>query len=345
AYEDLRQSYSAIFVGLRAHRGVRLDLPTGEAPNVLSALEFLQRVNAGIPFLIGKTAVVVGGGDVAVDAARLAIRLGAQTTLLFRKTVQEMPASAHEVEEARREGVAIVCPATPTAVGVENGLATGLTCLRLEPGEPDGAGLRPLNPVPGSEFFVKGETIIVAAKPERDFAGLASLRDASGRIPVDDLGETSVPNTFLAGDDLELGIVSTAILRGRRVAETMHARFRGMTPEAVPAPPVIAHDRMRLDYYPRQPRTETATLPVAERMAHPDREVDIGWSGDQAIAEAKRCLSCGLCFACDTCWKYCQEQAVVKPAAKGEPYRFKLEFCQGCKKCAEECPCGYIEMR
>jgi Pyruvate/2-oxoacid:ferredoxin oxidoreductase delta subunit len=88
-----------------------------------------------------------------------------------------------------------------------------------------------------------------------------------------------------------------------------------------------------------------ATIPVEERLAGPDREVTLTFSEAQALAEAKRCLSCGMCFECDTCWQYCQEQAILKPAEKGGPYRIKLEFCTGCKKCAEQCPCGYIEMR
>jgi dissimilatory sulfite reductase flavoprotein subunit len=337
AYEDLRQHYVAIFVGMRAQTGVRLGLAGDDAPNVLSAIEFLHRVNTGENPAIGESAVVVGGGDVAVDAARVAVRLGARTTMLFRKSLQEMPACESAVEEAQREGVRIECFAVPSAVVTEGSRATGLNWLRTATREGDVSG--------AAEFFVGASIIIVAAKPERDVAGLAALEDGSGQISVNDLGETAIPNTFAAGDDLELGIVSTAIFRGRRAAETMHARFRGMTPDAVPAPPVIAHDRMRLDYYPKQSRIETATVPVAERLADPDREVTLGWSSDQAVSEAKRCLSCGLCFACDTCWKYCQEQAVLKPATKGQPYRFKLEFCQGCKKCAEECPCGYIEMR
>ncbi|HYL82321.1 MAG TPA: FAD-dependent oxidoreductase [Candidatus Acidoferrum sp.] len=337
AYDELRQHYAAIFVGMRAQTGVRLGLPGDEAPNVLSAIEFLHRVNTGENPAIGESAVVVGGGDVAVDAARVAVRLGARTTMLFRKTLQEMPAGEPEVEEAQREGVRIECLAVPSAVVTEGGRAMGLTCLRMETQEGGAPG--------AAEFFVGASTIIAAPKPERDYTGLASLQDGSGRIPVDDLGETGVPNTFIGGDDLDLGIVSTALFRGRHAAETMHARFRGMPPDAVAAPPVIAHARMRLDYSPKQPRTETATVPVAERLADPDREVNLGWSSDQAVTETKRCLSCGLCFACDTCWKYCQEQAVLKPASKGQPYRFKLDFCQGCKKCAEECPCGYIEMR
>ena len=88
-----------------------------------------------------------------------------------------------------------------------------------------------------------------------------------------------------------------------------------------------------------------ATIAVDERAAEPGREVNLGLTAEQAVAEAKRCLSCGMCFECDTCWQYCQERAIQKPVGPGEPYRIKLEFCTGCKKCAEQCPCGYIEMR
>ncbi len=142
-----------------------------------------------------------------------------------------------------------------------------------------------------------------------------------------------------------MGIVSAAIYRGRRAAETIHMRVRGIQEPAPSAPPIITKDKMRLDYYPKRPRTALATIPVEERLRHPEQEVNRAYGAAEAIAEAKRCLSCGMCFECDACWQYCQDQAILKPIEKGSPYRIKLEFCTGCKKCAEQCPCGYIEMR
>ncbi|HTU03668.1 MAG TPA: FAD-dependent oxidoreductase [Candidatus Sulfotelmatobacter sp.] len=334
SYEDLRARYAAIFVGIRAGWDARLDLPGADAPNVLSAIEFLHRVNAGEAFAIGGSAVVIGGSDTALDAARVAVRLGARTTVVFRKTLQEMPAGRREVEEAQREGVQIECQATPSAIVVEAGRAAGLRCGRSA-GEAEAAG----------EFVVAADTIIAATKPERDTAGLAALCDADGRIAANEVGETGVANTFVGGDDLELGIGATAVFRGRRAAEVIHARFRGLPLPPAAAPPAIEKDRMRLDHYPKQSRADQTTVSVAERLAAPAQEVVLPISAEQAVAEAKRCLSCGLCFACDTCWKYCQEQAIVRPPEKGQAYRIKLEFCTGCKKCAEECPCGYIDMR
>jgi NADPH-dependent glutamate synthase beta subunit-like oxidoreductase len=345
AYDDLRQRHAAIFVGIGAQKGMRLGAPGEDAPNVLSGVEFLHRVNAGERLEVGETVVVVGGGDTAVDAARVTARLGAKTTILYRRTIQEMPAIKEEVEEAEREGVEIKFLAAPTAVVTDNGRATGLTCLRMELGEPDKSGRRRPVPIPGSEFFIGASTVIAAISQEADYTGLESFRGERGGIPVDERGETAVAGTFAGGDILELGIVTTAIFHGRRAAETIHHRLRGIPLEVATPPPVITHDKMRLDYYPKQPRAEMITLPKTERFQDPDREVNLGLTQEQIIAEAKRCMSCGLCFQCDNCWKYCQDQAVIKPFERGQMYRFKLELCQGCKKCAEECPCGYIEMR
>ena len=345
AYDDLRQDYAAIFVGIGAHKGLRLGVPGEDAPNVLSGVAFLHRVNAGQRLEVGKTVVVVGGGDTAVDAARASARLGAQTTILYRRTIAEMPAIKEEVAEAQREGIRIEFLAAPSAVVREDGRAAGLTCLRMELGEPDAGGRRRPVPIAGSEFFVPADTVIAAISQETEFAGLEPLRGEGESLQVDERGETPVPGTFAGGDLLELGIVTTAIYHGRRAAETIHARLRGLPAEAAFAPPIITHERMRLDFYPKQARAAAETVPPAERLQDPHREVNLGLTREQAIAEAKRCMSCGLCFDCGNCWKYCQDQAVIKPLDRRQPYRFKLEFCTGCKKCAEECPCGYIEMR
>jgi NADPH-dependent glutamate synthase beta subunit-like oxidoreductase/Pyruvate/2-oxoacid:ferredoxin oxidoreductase delta subunit len=343
AWDDLRRGHEAVFVGIGAHRGLRLGVPGDDFPGVLSGVEFLHRVNAGEPVDVGARVVVVGGGDTAVDAARVAVRLGARVTILYRRTAAEMPAIREEVEEAAREGVALEFLAAPVAVTGAGGRATGLTCLRMELGEPDASGRRRPVPIAGSEFSVEASTVIAAISQEPDLDGLATLADGR-QVRVNDAGETATAGTFAGGDVLALGLVTTAIFHGRRAAEAIHARLRGLPLERPTPLAVITPARMRLDYYPRLPRATAATVDVAARFVDPECEVNLGLSREQVLGEARRCLSCGLCFACDTCWKYCQEQAVVRPAVKGEPYRFKLEFCGGCRKCAEECPCGYIEM-
>ncbi|RPJ69092.1 MAG: FAD-dependent oxidoreductase [Acidobacteria bacterium] len=131
------------------------------------------------------------------------------------------------------------------------------------------------------------------------------------------------------GGPVNPGAIPAAIHYGRHAADSLDADIRGVATERAPKLPPATREHLKLDRYPAAPRAE-------ERHG--------GLTLDEAIAEAKRCLSCGACFECDNCWKYCPDQAVIKPADAGQPYRFKLEFCQGCCKCAEECPCGYIEM-
>src|SRR5574341_548531 len=304
--EALRREHSAIFVGIRGQPGIKPGLPGEDAPNVLSAGEFLHRVNGGEALDVGEAVVVVGAGATAVDVARVARRLGARATILSRRSAGDMPAIRHEVEEAQREGVGIEGPAVPLAVATDGRRATGLTCRRVsEAGQTQPADV---------EFFLPASTIIVAGKPERDYIGLEALRGESEAISTNDQGETAVPGTFAVPEDLDLGIVSAAIYRGRRAAETIHLRFQGIQEAAGAPPPVITQDQMRFTYYPKQPRTAVATIPVETRLADPAREVNLGLTADQALAEAKRCLSCGLCFECDTCRQYCQEQAILRPA-------------------------------
>jgi Pyruvate/2-oxoacid:ferredoxin oxidoreductase delta subunit len=132
-----------------------------------------------------------------------------------------------------------------------------------------------------------------------------------------------------SGGTVNPGAIPAGIHYGRHAAEALDADIRGVEVESRPKLPPATREHLKLDRYPPAGR-------AGDRHG--------GLTLDEAIAEAKRCLSCGACFECDNCWKYCPDQAVIKPAEPGLPYRFKLEFCQGCCKCAEECPCGYIEM-
>ena len=101
---------------------------------------------------------------------------------------------------------------------------------------------------------------------------------------------------------------------------------------------------MMLDWYEGMERVKAYEMPPDERLKSLTAEVASTLPQEEAIKESRRCMSCGMCFDCGNCWSYCQDNAVIKPLVKGEKYAFKMEFCNGCKKCAENCPCGYIEM-
>jgi len=343
-YEQVRREYDAVFVGIGAHQGARLGCLGEDAENVLSGVEFLRLANSGQPVRLGERVIVVGGGDTAIDAARVALRLGAKVTLLYRRTRMEMPAIQEEITGAEEEGVEFRFLAAPIEVLRQDGKAVGIRCQEMELGEPDESGRRRPVPIPGREFTVEADSIIAAISQKPDFWGLDSLFE-NGWIKTDSQGATSETNTFAGGDALSLGLVTIALYQGRRAAEAIHARLRHLEQTEDARLEVVKSDRVMLQWYQNALRAQAAKLSAQERLDHPWDEPVATLSEADAIAEARRCMSCGSCFDCGTCWSYCQDQAVIKPVTPGEPYRFKLEFCNGCKKCKENCPCGFIEMK
>jgi NADPH-dependent glutamate synthase beta subunit-like oxidoreductase len=339
--EEVRQAYAAIFVGIGAHKGLTLRVPGEQASNVLTGTEFLNRVNTGEAVTVGGHVVVVGGGDTAIDAARVSRRLGAEVTLLYRRTRAEMPAIAPEIEGALEEGVKMEFLAAPVEVLRSNGLATGMRCIRMDLGEPDASGRPRPVPRPGSEFELAATTIIAAIGQQPDARGFEGLGE-NGWIRAGENGTTPTDAVYAGGDDVQLGLVTTAIAQGRFAAEAIDARLRGrdLDPRVAPAP--ITPDKMKVGWYKEAAAHELPHVPVPDRGM--ETEVDLGLGPEDAFEEAKRCMSCGLCMDCETCWMYCTNTCFVK-LPKGEHYRVKLELCNGCKKCAEECPCGYLEMQ
>ena len=344
-YEDIQKDHDAIFVGLGAHKGKLLGIDGENAPNVLSGTDFLNQVNSGEPVDVGKKVIVIGGGDTAIDAARVSKRLGAEATILYRRTIAEMPAIEEEIKDAQAEGIILEFLAAPISFIEANGRASGMKCIRMELGEPDDSGRRRPVPIEGSEFDLDADTVIAAISQEPDFEGLENLK-AGPRdwVKADNHAETDMEKTYAGGDVLDLGIVAIAIFQGRMAAETIHNNLRGieLTPQS--KRPEIKTDKMRLDHYDTKSPAERTQVPVDERFDSMDTEVNQGLGQEHVVEEARRCMSCGHCFDCNKCWSYCPAQGVVKPTVKGDLYTFKLDFCLGCKKCAEECPCGFIEM-
>jgi NADPH-dependent glutamate synthase beta subunit-like oxidoreductase len=337
--EQLRQEYKAIFVGIGAHKGLKLGVPGEDAVNVFTGTEFLNRANSGEAVQVGSKVVVIGGGDTAIDAARVSKRFGADVTILYRRTRAEMPAIAPEIEGALEEGVAIEFLAAPTEVLRNNGAAVGLRCIRMELGAPDTSG-RP-RPVPkaGTEFDIEATTIIAAISQEPEFGPVAELREGRDWIKADEWGVTRSEGIYAGGDDLALALVATAVYQGRLAAQAIEAHLRGGEPAKPPA--LLQANKVNLDWYKESPRHERQHLPVDKRDMH--AEIEAGLTETEAIEEAKRCMSCGMCMDCETCWMYCTNNCFVR-LPKGEHYKIKLEVCNGCKKCAEACPCGYVDL-
>ncbi len=345
--DELKEQYDAVFVGIGAHKGYNLGIEGEDAENVMTGTEFLNKINSGETVDVGKKVIVIGGGDSAIDAARVSKRLGADVTILYRRTIKEMPAIEHEVEEAQVEGIKIEFLAAPISfIKGNNNRAKGMVAQRMELGEPDSSGRRRPVPIQGSEFEIMADTVIAAISQEPDFEGLENLREGKDWVKVDQFGRTQDEKIFAGGDVTDLGLVTIAIYQGRCAAQAIQAYFDNDQPKQ-PVPkdkPIITADKMKLSHYEQMERNQIQGKDVDARFKDPWGEIYGGLTEEQLKSEAKRCMSCGLCFDCGNCWSFCSENAVIKPSERFGEYKFKLEFCNGCKKCAEECPCGYIEM-
>jgi len=339
--EWLRQEYQAVFVGIGAHRGLQLGIPGEEAAHVFTGTEFLNSANSGEEVPVGKKVLVIGGGDTAIDSARVSKRLGADVTILYRRTRAEMPAIKAEIDGALEEGIEIRFLTAPVEILVKDGAVAGLRSIQMELGAPDKSGRPRPVPVPGSEFELEATSVIAAISQEPRMEGLGITGNGKQWIKAENGAVPGMDGVFAGGDDTELGLVTIAISQGRYAAEAIDARIQGKPMAQTPASPCIGPDQVKLDWYKPAERHERAHVPAAERAA--STEVQLALAEAEVLEEAKRCMSCGMCMDCETCWMYCTNNCFAK-LPKGEHYKVKLELCNGCKKCAEACPCGFIEL-
>jgi len=356
--ESLRQEFQAVFVAIGAHQGKSLGVPGEEGPGVWTGTEFLNHVNSGKRVEVGGNVVVIGGGDTAIDAARvskrvtmdsaaLSKRMGAEVTILYRRTRAEMPAIEREIDEALEEGITIEFLAAPVEV-LRNGDGTvrAMVVQRMQLGEPDSSGRRRPVPIEGDTFELPVETIITAVSQQPDMSTLSSAELGSHWLNADEWGRTGVAGVWTGGDNINLGLATISIGQGRKAAECIHAELRGGEPKSPPEMPRVGPERIKMERYDAKPRAERQVLAPEERLSRPMDEIDLGITAEQALEEVTRCFSCGKCYACENCWMYCQNNCFVKltDPSLGHFYKVKLEVCDGCKKCAEECPCGFLDM-
>ena len=349
--DDIKKDYEAVFLGIGAHEGWNLGIPGEEGEGVENAVEFLNRVNSGEAVDVkGKKILIIGGGNSAVDAARVSLRMGAEPQIVYRRTRDEMPAEAEEIEDTEAEGIHIEYLAAPVEVVREGGKVTGLKCIKMELGEPDESGRRRPEPVDGSEFVIPADMVLPAIGQGPQFGGIEAFRDEKGWITVDEAsGQTSEEGVYAGGDVTNhLGTVTEAVGLGRQAAEAIDYHIRGEEiPKVYPAK-IIKFDAMAASYYQPADRAQKVAKSPEERKTSFD-EVVSTFQDEVALEETKRCLSCGMCFDCSNCYSFCSYNAIKKVPAENrthehEFYKFYLDSCVGCSKCAEECPCGYINM-
>ena len=344
-YEKIQNDFDAIFVGIGAHLGKRLHLDNEDASNVMTGVDFLHKINSGETIDVGDKVLVIGGGDTAIDAARISKRLGADVTVVYRRTRNEMPAIEEDIVGGEEEGLNFEFLVAPLELIKDGDKIVKMRCQKMELGEPDESGRRRPIPIEGEEITFDCSFIIPAISQEPNFDGLDNLHEGKDWIKVEENFRASLEKTYAGGDDIDLGLVTIAIAQGKMAARTIHNNFRGIEPEPETDMEVVRQNKIVMSYYEEKARIEEEKLSPDERLKGIDLEISNTLSEEQAIEDAKRCFSCGSCFDCGTCWSLCQDQAIHKPLERFQEYTFKLDLCKGCSKCAEACPCGYIEMK
>ena len=318
----LRAEFDAVLLSIGAHRSLPLRVEGEDLEGVLSAVDFLRAINSGARPHLGERVVVIGGGNTAIDAARSARRLGAQVTIAYRRSREEMPAYAFEVAEAEAEGVEIRLLISPVRILGRNGHVTGIEMTQMALGEPDESGRRRPIPIPGSEFVLPADAVILAVGQAPDTASFPpSLRvTRAGTLAYDETTlATSLEGVFAAGDAATGPRTAVeAVGMGHRAAEAIHHYLSGEVVtflERIAPEKVAMLDRAEAvrsvsqGAAGRQGRAIPAELPPEARLQG-FAEVSLGLTEEQALAEAKRCLACGVCSECLRCVSACKPKAI-----------------------------------
>lgn len=357
----LKQGYDAVFAAVGAHQPIKMGVDGEESPKVIESLSLLRRVNEGQKVSPGDRVAVVGGGNSAIDAARVARRLGAkEVTIIYRRTLAEMPAIPTEIEEALKEGVKIEFLTAPTKITRENG-SVKVECIHMRLGEPDESGRPRPEPIAGSELSINFDTVLPAIGQRPEIPAQFGLDiAANGTVKVDpDTLATNKAGVFAGGDATSgPATVIQAIAAGRRAAVSIdkYLSGSGLTDEMLAPPeeevtPVIT-------LIPAVERATMPTLPLDQGLAG-FAEVELGLNEEQAVQEAKLCFRCDLpiivdmtkCNGCMTCAMRCclrvdkffdplRAQLKIQKVNRPETH-YTVTFtdkCDNCGICVRYCP-------
>jgi len=327
--------FDAAFLAVGAHIGKRAMIPAGDAAKIIDAISLLRSMEGEDKPLLGRRVVVYGGGNTAIDVARTAKRMGAEPLIVYRRTREKMPAHDFEVEEALQEGVMVKWLSTIKQAGESS--------LTIEKMALDSKGF----PQPTGEFeTIEADSLVLALGQDVDLGlleGVPGLEVSDGVVKVGPNMMTGHPGIFAGGDMVPAERnVTVGIGHGKAAAKHIDAWLRGEQYVAPPKHEVAAFERLNTWYYTDAPKTVRPMLDIIRRQSTFD-EVQGGLDENNALFEARRCLSCGNCFECDNCYGVCPDNAVIK-LGPGKRFQFNYDYCKGCGVCVAECPCGAIRM-
>lgn len=368
SFGRLREDHGAVFLGVGLSRPRRLSIPGADRQEILSGLELLRQVNEGAGPRLGRRVLVIGGGDVAVDAARVARRLGAAEVVMCAvEGASELPAHPDELTAASQEGVRVEAGWAPLEIVVQDG-ALGVAMARVTGVQRDRSGSVTFQVDRAEARQRAADTVVYAIGQELAREGLPDGLADEARVAVGEWGETALPGVFAGGDASGTYNVVQALGAGKRAAIGIDLHLQRRDPAGLarriavgtrgalsiaaylaliagrPEPPrahVVAFPEINLDYFRPAARTATPMAGLPARLAG-FAEVAAPLGGPAAQAEARRCFTCGFCTMCGNCFTYCPDAAIAQGGSWG--FEIDLDYCKGCGVCVQECPRSAMSM-
>jgi NADPH-dependent glutamate synthase beta subunit-like oxidoreductase len=328
--------FDAAFVAVGAHLGKKTDIPARDAGKVLDAVSFLKSVEMGEQPRLGRRVAVYGGGNTAMDAARVARRLGVEPLIIYRRDKVHMPAHAFEADEAVEEGIKIHWLRTIKSVG------EGTVEIEVMALDENG------RPQPTGEIeTLEADDLILALGQDTDTTFLRQMEDIAfqpdGVVVVDDTMMTGRPGVFAGGDMAPSErTVTVAVGHGKKAARNIDAYLRNEAVEPKASKDIATLEKLRLWFFADAAARAQDRLSLDERTGT-FGEVTKGLESQDAQFEARRCFSCGNCFECDGCYGACPEDAIVK-LGPGLGYQVNFDLCTGCGTCFDQCPVHAISL-
>lgn len=331
--------FDAVFVAIGAHLAKKVNIPAQEASKILDAVSFLKEAdeNSDNKPLLGRRVAIYGGGNTAMDAARTAKRLGAdEAMIIYRRDREHMPAHEFEADEALSEGVKIHWLST-----IKNMETSSITVEKMQ--VVNGKA------VPTGEYeTLEADSLILALGQEADtdflkhIEGITFKEDGT-TVEVNPSMMTGYPGIFAGGDMVPSErTVTIATGHGKKAARNIDAWLRNTTYEKPANNPLVTIEKLQIWFKTDAEKKAQQHLEI-EKAVETFDEIVAGYTTEEAVYEAQRCLSCGNCFECDSCYGACPEGAISKNG-KGEGYTINYDLCTGCGVCAEQCPCHALDM-
>jgi formate dehydrogenase major subunit len=369
-YEDLQKKYDSVILTIGSQKGTLVGVRGDDAEGVYAGITFLKNLEltGKRPDFTGKKVIVVGGGNTAMDCCRTSIRLGStDVKVVYRRTEKEMPANPIEIHESKLEGVEYLFLNNPIKINKdENGKLKSVTLIKMELGEPDASGRRRPIPVEGSEYDIEADYVLAAIgqKTDVDFIDDVNSVAQNGALEVNKWGDiaadpktlqTGIPSMFAAGDGVTgAATIIEAIAQAKIASRSCHQYLMGeeIVPEHKPFVSKKANFKKlgKEDFepfYEHQKREEMPVLPPNDRVNF--KEVELGYTEEQCLTEAQRCLECGCgeFFDCDL-QKYADEYGSEQEKYAGEYNEYHIDFshpyieidnnkCILCSRCIRIC--------